>query len=149
MIFVKWVTVMTNNQYETDIQQLIVLSKKIRQNPQSTLIAHYTRVLNRLMLNGWTYALGNENEIDESHLPNQYINQRNRVIDDLEIQLAYCAGEFYASSKGSSEEQDIIGEYYKIFDELVRISGGIKRGFDFDSELPNELMPKEYEPFLV
>ena len=85
---------MINKKYDAELQELTNLATKIKTSVISgceILIKEYKQQLNELILNGWSYGLGKEQELEESLLPNRYINQRNRVIDDLQIELGYCA----------------------------------------------------------
>ena len=70
---------------------------------------------------------------------------RQDIIDDLQIQLGYCA-ENYRASSGAKQEKDSLDEYYRVFRELIRITGEII-ALDPDSELPDDEMPKEYVDF--
>ncbi|GAA4276716.1 hypothetical protein [Aquimarina mytili] len=134
------------NNYDDSIRELVVLSKLVERtgDPEKRkLIKEYLQKLNDLMLNGWCYALGKDNEIDENLLPEKYLSLRYKVIEDLEMHLASCAKRYRASTSGAIEDKQAITDYRKTFEELIRITGKII-GLDPDAELPDNLMPKIY-----
>ena len=138
-----------NKNYDAELQELTNLATKIKTSVISgreILIKEYKQQLNELILNGWSYALGKEQELEESLLPNRYINQRNRVIDDLQIELGYCAERYRSVATGSKDDVESIAEYHKTFAELLRINGKII-ALDPDAELPDAEMPKDYVDF--
>ena len=125
------------------MQNLASLAQQIKPSVEpnrSVLVSEYLRKLNELMDKGWLYALGKNDEIEQSLLPERYVNQRNKVIDDLQIELGQLAGNYRASAVGSKKE---ILDYHETFAELLRINGKVV-GLDPDSELPDEDMPKVY-----
>jgi len=132
-----------NNTYTSEVQKLASLAQQIKSSVEpnrSVLVSEYLRQLNELMDKGWLYALGKSDEIEQSLLPGRYVNQRNKVIDDLQIELGQLAGNYRASAAGSKKE---ILDYHKTFAELLRINGKVI-ALDPDSELPDEDMPKVY-----
>ncbi len=66
-------------------------------------------------------------------------------IETLQMRLSDFATQ-YRASKNDSEEHRALTEYYKTFEQLVKINGGII-ALDPDAELPDELMPKAYVDF--
>lgn len=72
--------------------------------------------------------------------------KNNQLIEDLQIQLARCAGKWRAALPDSIEDKEVLAEYYKIFDELIYVNGGII-GLDLDAELSGKLMPEAYVNF--
>lgn len=72
--------------------------------------------------------------------------KNEQLIEDLQIKLGRCAGRYRASLPDSDQEKAALADYYKTFNELVLVNGGII-GLDPDSELPDSLMPKEYVDF--
>ncbi|WP_299220238.1 hypothetical protein [uncultured Aquimarina sp.] len=135
-----------NTNYNDKLKNLADLSKKIKQaefQEKELLTDEYLRQLNDLIRSGWSYALGKENEIDETLLPKSYLTLRHQVIENLQIQLGYCAERYRASA---SDDKETIIEYHKVFQELIRITGTII-GLDPDSELPDKDMPKDYVDF--
>ncbi|WP_299433359.1 hypothetical protein [uncultured Aquimarina sp.] len=71
---------------------------------------------------------------------------RQEIIDDLQIQLGYCAERYRAAPDGTEEHRASIREYHRVFKELISITGTII-GLDPDSELPDMDMPKDYVDF--
>lgn len=64
-------------------------------------------------------------------------------VDKLHMKLSDLAAQYRSSLEESPEHYESIKEYYEVFQELVKQSGGIV-GLDPDAELPDRLMPKEY-----
>lgn len=139
---------MINNQFETAIDSLINLAKKINQTDpvDPALVTGYTAELNNLMGQGWDYALGKENELNERLMPAAYIAQRDEVIDDLQIRLSKLATKYRAAPENSNADKKAIADYHETYAELVRINGGVI-GLDPDAELPNDLMPQIHKDF--
>lgn len=105
--------------------------------------ADFRKRLDDLIDGGWTGALGAANELPDDQLPQRYLDQRAKVMEDLEIQLANCAARYRGAPAGSKEDADAIAEYHRVFDELLRVAGK-PVGLDPDAELPDDLMPKVY-----
>ena len=138
---------MTNNEFAQELNEIAQLAKKIRtKKPDAGSVNEYLKKLELLLNNGWKHALYRVDEIDENLLPVKYIQQRNQVIENLQIKLGRCAAKYRAAIPNSHSDKQALAEYYETFDELVRINGGIL-GLDPDSELPDRLMPKEYVDF--
>lgn len=132
---------------DTAIKQLGQLAHSIRTagagSPRDSLEGQYRAELDRLLDSGWPGALGADNEIADDLLPSRYLEQRTRVMDDLEIQLGDLATEYRSAPKGSVKNDEAIREYHRVFAELLRIAGKVI-GLDPDSELLDEDMPKAY-----
>ena len=107
------------------------------------IAAEYCKRLDDLIDGGWSGALGANNELPDDLLPQRYLDQRAKVMEDLEIQLANCAARYRGAPAGSKEDADAIAEYHRVFDELLRVAGK-PVGLDPDAELPDDLMPKVY-----
>lgn len=137
---------MINNDFNAERKILSDLAQKIKgtpENQQAELIQSYVKQIQVLLNQGWTYALGKENEIREDLLPPRYVKQRNKIIEDLQIKLGRCAEKYRAAIPNSVSDKKALAEYYETYNELVRINGGII-ALDPDAELPDDLMPKEY-----
>jgi hypothetical protein len=136
-----------NNDFIQEIDEIVKIAKQINTGTyDDNLVSEYLNKLNSLLRKGWDYAFYRENEIDESMLPDQYLKQRNQIIENLQIKLGQCAVKYRSAIPNSSSDKRALTEYYETFDELIRVNGGII-GLDPDSELPDELMPKEYVDF--
>lgn len=103
----------------------------------------YQRQLDQLLDSGWPGALGAEREIPDDSLPLRYLQQRAKVIEDLEIQLGNWATKYRMAPKGSEADAEAIQGYHRVFAELLRVTGR-PIGLDPDSELPDEDMPRAY-----
>lgn len=77
---------------------------------------------------------------------NNKMNNNFDCIEKLQIKLSHLAAQYRASEENSEQEQQILNEYYKTFEQLVTLNGGII-GLDPDAELPDSLMPKNYVDF--
>lgn len=69
-----------------------------------------------------------------------------KLVEKLQIRLGRCARKYRASLPDSDQERAALHDYYETFNELVRVNGSII-GLDPDSELPDNLMPKDYVDF--
>ncbi len=138
---------MSNNEFAQELNEIAQLANQIKiESPDAGSVNEYLKKLELLLNRGWKYALYREDEIDENLLPRKYIQQRNQVIENLQIKLGRCAAKYRAAIPNSPSDKQALAEYYETFDELVRVNGGIL-GLDPDSELPDRLMPKAYVDF--
>ncbi len=138
---------MNNNDFIQEIDEIVKIAKQINTGAyDGNLVDEYLNKLDSLLRKGWDYAFYRENEINESMLPDRYLKQRNQIIENLQIKLGRCAVKYRSAIPNSPSDKRAIAEYYETFDELIRVNGGII-GLDPDSELPDELMPKEYVDF--
>lgn len=138
----------TNNDFSQEIKSITDIARQINKTGVSDahLVNVYTQQLNELLKKGWHYAFYREDEIDESLLPDRYVQQRNQVIEDLQIKLGRYATKYRSAIPNSPSDKQALADYYETFEELVRINGSII-GLDPDSELPDRLMPKAYVDF--
>lgn len=143
-----WVIAVTTNDFLQEKKSIIDIARQINKtvSPDAQLVNIYIQQLDELLKKGWDYAFYREDEINEPFLPDRYVQQRNQVIEDLQIKLGRCATKYRSAIPNSPSDKQALTDYYETFDELVRINGGII-GLDPDSELPDRLMPKAYVDF--
>jgi hypothetical protein len=65
------------------------------------------------------------------------------LIERLQMELSDLAMQYRSSEKYSEAHHQALYGYYKTFQQVVKLNGGIF-ALDPDAELPDELMPKEY-----
>lgn len=134
------------SKFDAELDELSELADRIKNTTAVDRVVpteQYLARLNKLLAEGWDYALGKENEIDEDLLPKQYLNQRQQVIDRLQSDLGRLAERYRSLPENSILNDKVIEDYQDLYRELVRVNGKII-ALDPDSELPDRLMPKEY-----
>ncbi len=139
----------TSDVFTPMVHELNVLAQKIKEagnQPATVLIEEYISKLKKLMNNDWSYALGKDIEIEESLLPKQYRDQREKVLVNWEAQLGHCAYRYRSSKEGSQENKDAIALYHKTFAEMLRIQGKVFV-IPPDTSLLDKDMPKAYQDF--
>lgn len=134
------------------LQSVARLAQETRAQPPSSPAARQTitdqfhSLLDDLYQIGWDYALGWQNEPPDEYLPERYRRRRAEILDQLETELAILAGEFRGSQDGSPQEADIVQRYGRVMEELFRI-GHWSGEPDWDSQLPDALMPQVYKDY--
>jgi len=102
----------------------------------------FRRLLDQLYAQEWDYALGEQNELPDSQLPERYLTRRAELLDDLELELGEVATE-WVKSRGGPGEAAALRRYAEVMEELFRI-GHWSGEPDFESLLPDDLMPAVY-----
>ena len=132
------------------IKQLGQLAQRVRTteagSSRDALADQYRAELDRLLDSGWPGALGADNEIPDDLLQPRYLDQREKVILDIRIQLGDWATKYRGAPSGSAQNDAAIQGYHRVFDELLRVVGEVVV-LAPDSTLLDEDMPKVYVDF--
>ena len=140
-----------NNEINETIKRLYHLARQWHESTsedrgREKISQKFRHALEELSSKGWNGFLGEEHELPDEYLPDQYITRRTAELSRLEDDLAQIATNYRTAPSGSAIRQQLVKSYEEVLRKMFFI-GHWSREPELESQLPDNDMPNFYKAY--